>query len=205
MAPSKLKESWHTAAGHVLHYVMLPVRLAHYIRDQTRRTLPLSAHEWERKRRIEDEAYYRKQRHEDKPVGLPTTRARALTLPLPLDLTKPQNSPFEQHTADQSKCSLLDKLPLELRLKIWELVVAGHTIAVFPGRGRLLHQFYDDDDALHTNAAYLWYHYPTRYYPTSLSSLLKTCRQVYVISTEKEMTALLMSKQVLGSNWNRLL
>ncbi|KAF2491387.1 hypothetical protein BU16DRAFT_565091 [Lophium mytilinum] len=75
------------------------------------------------------------------PTPLPKTRPRALSIPVSAgDSKKGAISTFlginpkrpEQHTSPQSACSLLTKLPLELRLHIWTLVVGGQRLHIIP-------------------------------------------------------------------------
>ncbi|KAF2811796.1 uncharacterized protein BDZ99DRAFT_519043 [Mytilinidion resinicola] len=75
------------------------------------------------------------------PTPLPRKRPRALSLPTsPEDPTKGTIATFlgikpkdpRQHTSPQSGCSLLTKLPLELRLHIWTLVVGGQRLHIIP-------------------------------------------------------------------------
>jgi hypothetical protein len=195
--PYKPKSIWHAAAGNVLYYgVLMPISspflLKEYIRKNAQSAQESrSENAVQHQRRTEKEALFRKQRDIYKPRELAVSRPRALSLPLEKKgqekaswslWSTPQ---VRQQTIVQSDSLLLTKLPPDIRIKIWELVVGGYTIEVFRGHGRLLHRLQDEDvdDADYGSPMPDYYTDAPR---TNLLSLLKTCRQVYVMRTEVE-------------------
>jgi hypothetical protein len=76
-----------------------------------------------------------------------------------------------------SSCLLLTKLPSNVRTAIWKMVIGGHMVAVFRGKGRLLHVLQDEEGIEEPEfGAGMpdFYSTPSRGH---LSALLKTCRQ----------------------------
>jgi hypothetical protein len=176
--PRNYKTTWRAAAANALIYgifmpIYAPVFLWDYIaktpqrlRDRKSRNTP------EYRRAVEIRNLFHRQRVTDKPPELPVVRPRALS----------PTSGAQQWSIDQSKSFLLAKLPFELRTKIWELVLGGHTIEIFRGHGRLLHRLQENgvEDLASALTKPDLYAYPSR---DNLLSLLKTCRQVYVTTT----------------------
>lgn len=150
------------------------------------------------------------------PQPLPQERARALT-PIHSERTAPRNGaeegekyveslekPLAQH---QPQSSLFSRLPLELRLLIWNQVLGGQWLHLVSAHGRLLaircvhhRPFPDLDTCTHgcwgdTTAGPRTKHFPgfflrmkrgTPSQPVNLLPLLQTCRLLLVDSFPKK-------------------
>ena len=107
------------------------------------------------------------------PYLLSNSRARALTLPLPL---KPRN---RQKTFDQSQCGLLTKLPFEVRQIIWMECLGGMKLHIDIRDRRLRHLIYSSSDqSLCHQTCWTWPARPSDVPKRHLLSLLLSCRQV---------------------------
>jgi len=136
-----------------------------------------------KRKRIEKhtEKLYQRQRKETKPQPLHPGRHRALTSYDIGSAGKEEiletNYTFSLLKGDD-RCSLLTKLSPALRKNIWRMAVGGHNIAVFRGRGRLLHVLQDEEgieEPEYGSGMPDLYKKPSRRH---LSALLKTCHQV---------------------------
>jgi hypothetical protein len=135
------------------------------------------------RKRIEKQAekIYQGQRSETKPQLLHYGRGRALTS---CDIVcggekevLETDSVYSIRERDVS-CLLLTRLPSHIRTEIWRMVVGGHVVAVFRGKGRLLHVLQEEEEIEepeYGSGMPDFYSTPSRRH---LSALLKTCRQV---------------------------
>lgn len=187
------KSIWHAAAGNILHYgVLVPIASPALLREHLRWSLQ----SWQnnrteyaieyRKRKAEierKEALFRTRRNGDKPRSLPVTRPRRLTLSHDELKGKSEEnhvhltSEIGQHPAIQSQCLLLTKLPVDIRSRIWKLVVGGNVVEIFRGHGRLLHYIQDAETAEPEYGSAMPDFYP-KTSKKNILALLKTCRQM---------------------------
>jgi hypothetical protein len=191
---------WNRPDEYILYYaVILPILSPFLLKEYIWKTIqsarvdrrPLTEHEVRVQRQAEIETLYHKQRDTDKPPDLSTRRPRALTPPPPTtqyatELSSHALTSYVQvrrHYSLQLDSDLLAKLPTDIRLNIWELVISGYTIEVFRGHGHLLHRLRDEDAGdgdFGTLMPNLYEESPN----TNLISILKTCRQMYMISSQ---------------------
>ncbi|KAL8752765.1 MAG: hypothetical protein Q9184_005632 [Pyrenodesmia sp. 2 TL-2023] len=96
------------------------------------------------------------------------------------NLTEPSNPPASQ------SCTLLTRLPIEVRLQIWTYILGNKTlhIELLPGRlaSQACENCCEDDEGCHAQ----WHHYPVHRAPKVCQSanlgvvpLLRVCQQVY--------------------------
>jgi len=72
---------------------------------------------------------YQARRKKDVPRPLPEVRERSLSQPLPEGIQiKSRWKKRQQQSLGQEQSLLMSKLPIELRLQIWEYVVGGNTL-----------------------------------------------------------------------------
>jgi hypothetical protein len=89
------------------------------------------------------------------------------TSPLPSHLAA--RSSKKVPTPDQAQCGLLTKLPAEVRLIIWKLVIGGMRIRILVRGEKLWNLAYEDERRDY---------YPCSFLEGNLFSLLRTCQQV---------------------------
>src|SRR5204862_4709853 len=106
----------------------------------------------------------------------------------PCLLTPPPSSPLatrslkRQQIHGQSQCGLLTKLPIEIRLVIWESVIGGRRLHIFDGDEKLSHRSCEQGYPACMACCNWWSDdpghgiYNANYHAESLLSLLRTCR-----------------------------
>ena len=113
------------------------------------------------------EQQFQKDRKAKEPKALPDTRPRVLSISEKRDV--------------QEGCGLLSRLPRDVRVRIWELAVGGHTIALFGANRRLLHHILQDkeiDENKNVDYSQGMPGFASNPSPSHLSASMKTCRRM---------------------------
>ena len=144
------------------------------------------------KTKEEEEALFLKRRIDNAPVPLPKSRARSLTLRLspPAAHGKAKKKDVTaQRTIDQLESSILYRLPLEIRIMVWEHALGGNHVHITRKRKRLGHAICPNPNLAIEGGKELctatrdgYGFWRATEYPKKMSplSLLKTCRQMCV-------------------------